>query len=465
MLTGVRPFGGDNAASMMYQIIHTEATPPSQRRPGLDAALEAICLKAMARKPADRYADGEAMAAALRAWAPTAALPAKPVATQPPIGLPTAIWQGVAATVNAPPSLTIQPAPASSTFQRNRNPLRTVVVHRFGLKGKAWAYVSAAVLALLIVATMLFYFLRPSGEAARMAGPVNSSPTPVKEELPDQIVNAFGMRLKLIKPGAFKMGSPDWDKAAAPDEKPQHDVKITRPFYLAVNLVTKGQFATFVRDADYKTTAEQAGAKNTWSDPGFEQTYDDPVVFISWMDALKFCEWLSQKEKKTYGLPTEAEWEYSCRAGTTTTYSFGDDPKRLDDFAWYGDNSDSRTHPVGDKKPNPWGLYDMHGNVVQWCMDLYDADYYQKSPIQDPQNSAGIGLRVLRGGCWGYRAERCRTASRSRFRQGPSPRSLGAAGLAARGLIYILPGESTHAFPFLNGRPCYLRRRRAVQSD
>ena len=104
--------------------------------------------------------------------------------------------------------------------------------------------------------------------------------------------------------------------------------------------------------------------------PGFDpynQTDNDPVVEVTWNDAVRFCPWLSRKEGKTYELPTEAEWEYACRAGTKTAYSFGDDLMRLDDYAWYDGNSGGHTHPVGQKKPNSWGLYDMAGNVWQWC--------------------------------------------------------------------------------------------------
>ena len=183
---------------------------------------------------------------------------------------------------------------------------------------------------------------------------------------------------------------------------------------MGVYPVTKGQFAAFVSDADYRTEAERAGDKATWRDPSFVQTDDDPVVCVSWNDAVKFCDWLSKKEKKTYGLPTEAEWEYACRAGTTTAYFFGDDPKMLGDYAWYYDNSEHNTHPVGGKRPNPWGLYDMHGNVWQWCADYYDPRYYRNSPDKDPQKLLGTDARVFRGGSWSHYAGFCRAAFRNR---------------------------------------------------
>ena len=193
-------------------------------------------------------------------------------------------------------------------------------------------------------------------------------------------------------------------------------MEITRRFYLGVYPVTKGQFAAFVKDDGYQTEAEQAGHKQTWRNPGFDkydQSDEDPVVLVSWNDAVKFCEWLSKKEKKTYQLPTEAQWEYACRAGTRTAYSFGDDPKDLGDYAWYFDNSAFHTHPVGGKKPNPWGLYDMHGDILQWCADYYDKNYYGKSPAKDPQNISKADNRVVRGGCWHATARLCRSADRN----------------------------------------------------
>ena len=210
--------------------------------------------------------------------------------------------------------------------------------------------------------------------------PAPSTP-PVRASLADAITNSIGMKLKLIKEGAFKMGSPDSEKDAQDDEKPRHEVEITPPFYLGVYPVTKGQFAAFVSDADYRTEAERAGDESNLARSELrEQTDDDPVVCVSWNDAVKFCDWLRKKENKTYGLPTEAEWEYACRAGTTTAYFFGDDPKMLGDYAWYYDNSEHNTHPVGGKRPNPWGLYDMHGNVWQWCAGLLRSEILSKQP-------------------------------------------------------------------------------------
>jgi formylglycine-generating enzyme required for sulfatase activity len=217
-----------------------------------------------------------------------------------------------------------------------------------------------------------------------------------------ELTNTLGMKLVRIEPGTFRMGSPESDKKAFDYEKAQHEVEITRPFYMAVYPVTVGQFRQFVQEKGYTTEAEKAGDKLTWKEPGWEQTDRHPVVEVSWNDAVVFCKWLSEKEGKTYELPTEAEWEYACRAGTTTRYFFGDDASRLGEYAWYTDNSDGRAHEVGTKQSNDWGLYDMHGNVWQWCADG-PREYPEeagKSPLKNPKGPLDRASRALRGGSW-----------------------------------------------------------------
>jgi len=159
-------------------------------------------------------------------------------------------------------------------------------------------------------------------------------------------------------------------------------------------------------------------------------TRKHPVESISWMDAITFCNRLSELhgfdpyyriEKNTvtvrggngYRLPLEAEWEYAARAGSTTRWTSGDDARSLDAFAWHAGNSGDRTHPVGEKKPNAWGLYDMHGNVPEWCWDRYDETYYRVSPVSDPPGSGKGNGRVYRGGGWNHLAEQTRSAARN----------------------------------------------------
>ncbi len=229
---------------------------------------------------------------------------------------------------------------------------------------------------------------------------------------------------------------------AKPDSHPT--VGAVTKYYLGTYHVTRGQFRRFVADAEYKTDAEKGenpGAfgwdpdkkefgfneKYSWRHAGFEQTDEHPVVNVSWNDAVAFCKWLSRKEGKTYRLPTEAEWEYACRAGTTTRYYSGDDPETLakvgnvaDAMAsaklrliWTIKASDGYvfTAPVDSFRPNTFGLYDMHGNAYQWCSDRYGN--YAESSANDPKGPDTGDSRVLRGGSWYSRPCFCRSAARN----------------------------------------------------
>ena len=228
-----------------------------------------------------------------------------------------------------------------------------------------------------------------------------------------------------IPAGSFTMGSPEKEKGRFNNEK-QLGVTITRAFELGKTVVTQKQWTEVMGTDPWN-----------WKKSG--QTGDNyPAVYVSWLDASLFCEHLTSYEreagrfsaKQTYRLPTEAEWEYACRAGTTTAYSFGDDESSLGDFAWYGENSRvnsnwwSYVSLVATKKSNPWGLFDMHGNVWEWCEDWYKDSL---SGGNDPKGpSAGLGnlggsRRVFRGGDWYFSASSCRSASRGR--DYPSSRS------------------------------------------
>ena len=238
------------------------------------------------------------------------------------------------------------------------------------------------------------------------------------------VANSIGMKLVEIKPGSFVMGSPGLASVAGRFvDEIQHKVTLTKRFFIGTTDVTRGQFAAFVKDSGYRTEAEiddwaftfdgMSFIKvygNSWRHPGFDQSDDHPAVDISWNDATAFCNWLSRKEGKHYRLPTEAEWEYACRAGTTTKYNTGDEDEALGAAGWYLDNSDQATHPVAQKKPNAWGLYDMHGNAWQWCSDWYDN--YPNGDTTDPHGPATGEFRILRGGSWSYSATYCRASCR-----------------------------------------------------
>ncbi len=265
--------------------------------------------------------------------------------------------------------------------------------------------------------------------------------------------NRLKMKLALIKPGKYTRGSPDKEEGRFSNEGPRHEVEITQPFYMGVHEVTVGQFKAFVNDKPYKTEAESDGQgghgynattkkfegrdpKYTWKAPGFPQADDHPVVNVTWNDAVAFCKWLSDKEGKPYDLPTEAEWEFACRAGTTTRFWHGDDEdglkavaniadasfkEKYPDGSWAKSWDDGYpfTAPVGRFKANAWGLHDMHGNVWEWCGDYYGK--YEIGSFKDPKSPENGDRRVLRGGSWGYVPRGCRAAYRGH--DAPSDRS------------------------------------------
>jgi formylglycine-generating enzyme len=197
----------------------------------------------------------------------------------------------------------------------------------------------------------------------------------------------------LIPAGDFLMGSPEGEGEA--DEHPQRKVYL-HPYYIDKYLVTVAQYRKFC-EATGKKMPE--APKWGWQD-------DHPIVYVTWGDAVAYAQHYGKR------LPTEAEWEKACRAGTTTKYFFGNNVLELGDYAWYFANSSRQTHPVGTKKPNGFGLYDMYGNAWEWCSDWYDPEYYKSNPTNDLKAPASGKYRVLRGGGWGYTFDLCRSAYR-----------------------------------------------------
>ncbi len=306
-----------------------------------------------------------------------------------------------------------------------------------------------------------------------------------------ETINSVGIRLTLIPPGEFLMGSTPEQAAAAKkmgeddttpptdpyyarlaDEMPQHRVMIRQPFWMGTTEVTVTQFRKFVEASKYVTEAERYGFGNSgdrvltgavkeankgkdWKTPRYPIQDDMPVTEITWNDACAYCAWLSEQEgirpsyrpdgkggwivagslrepspepaqangtrsvptTLGYRLPTEAEWEYACRAGTTTQYSFGDDKSQLDQYGWFFKNAGYRAQPVAIKLPNPFGLFDMHGNAQELCQDWFNGRWYEKSPPQDPQGPSGGTARVIRGGSWYHYP----SVSRSAVRGGTTP--------------------------------------------
>jgi formylglycine-generating enzyme required for sulfatase activity len=250
-----------------------------------------------------------------------------------------------------------------------------------------------------------------------------------------EVTNSIGMKLVLIPPGEFTMGSPESDSDAQPCEKPPHRVVVSKPFFMGKHEVTVAQFRQFVDATGHKASGLEDGAGNvgfdtltakwkrwpemTWRDPMFPQKDDHPVSAVSWTDVEPFCQWLASGESQVYALPTEAQWEYACRTGTMTRYSTGEEVRTLRRFANLPDQSLREARPamtdwtfaewddgspftasVGTFLPNAFGLHDLHGNAFEWCLDFFAEDYYQQSPDEDPRGPEMGQERVIRGGAW-----------------------------------------------------------------
>ena len=214
-----------------------------------------------------------------------------------------------------------------------------------------------------------------------------------ERERPKTLTNSIGTKFTLISRGEFYMGSEESD-----DERPVHKVWINNPFYLGTYPVTQREWKAVMGDNN---------------NPSHFKGDDLPVETVLWDDVQKFIKKLNAKEgTDKYRLPSEAEWEYACRAGTSTRYSFGDSEFELGEYAWYDDNSDGQTHPIGQKKPNPWGLFDMYGNVWEWVQDNWHENYHGALADGSAWEDSGAD-RVGRGGSWRYDfTMRCRSAAR-----------------------------------------------------
>lgn len=276
---------------------------------------------------------------------------------------------------------------------------------------------------------------------AQPAAPAEpEGPPPVEDrKAGDVFTNGVGMKLAWCPPGTFLMGSPEEEEGRNPtgmEREKQHRVTMSRGFYMGVTPVTIGQFRQFVTEMKFQTMPEfdrlggigfdpenpeepvSRSPKYNWKNPGWPQTDDHPVVNVSFGEIQIYCKWLSKREGQTYRLPTEAEWEYACRAGTTTRFSCGDAVADLEGYANVADQSAKKqpgaaqdapyapfddgspfTSPVTKYKPNAWGFYDMHGNVSELCQDWYLRDYENYSET-DPVGDIPATWRVLRGGSW-----------------------------------------------------------------
>jgi formylglycine-generating enzyme required for sulfatase activity len=287
----------------------------------------------------------------------------------------------------------------------------------------------ASVLALLAVCGLLCLLFAP---AAAAPTPFDNLPQvePATHRAYTQAIPGSKVRFDLvpIPGGSFRMGSPAGEAGRKPDEGPPHPVKV-RPFWMGKCEVTWDEFDLYrAGGPGSEIENEKALEKDVDAITRPTQPYPDetrgygragrPALSPSHHAAMEYCRWLSLKTCKRYRLPTEAEWEWAARAGTRTAYFFGDDPKKLGEYAWFSGNSLEQPHPVGQKKPNPWGLHDIYGNVSEWCLDQYHRDYHAGfparrltlAPVKLP--TADRYSRAVRGGSWDDPAARCRSAAR-----------------------------------------------------
>jgi formylglycine-generating enzyme required for sulfatase activity len=397
LLTGHRPLGF--------------VKPPSQLNPELGPGVDAVLLRALEEDPDDRFPTVEEFGAALHG-----AL-ASPGTEDQRLFRSRRRPSRTAGVVAAMITLAILAAVGASRIGLTLSPWERVPEGRVRAKSQR------------VPQQPLSPWERVPEGRVRASAPPSAEATPPSPRL----TNVLDMELVLVPAGDFDMGSPDADALAKATEKPRHRVRISRPFYLGVHEVTVAEFRAFVDATGYRTEAESSGAGGSvynnqikgfeqvpelnWRNPGIAHTQrdDEPVVQVSWNDAVAFCQWLSGKDHRSYRLPTEAEWEYACRAGTTTRWCTGDDPAALEQVAWTQD----AIHPVGGKKPNAFGLYDMHANVWEWCLDRFG--HYPRERVVDPTGAPSGKARVLRGGaCTSTAVDRTRSASR--LRHDPSVR-------------------------------------------
>jgi len=355
LLTGSAPFLGRTLSETVANTLARPHTPVRQLRPEVTLATAAVIDRCLAKKPEDRYPDGVALLQALEPCLEQLPPQAAPVAAPPPA---------------PPPEPAVLPEDAPTAFTRE-----------------------------------------------------------VAKELALDLGNNVKLELVLIPAGRFMMGSPESEEGRGGDET-QHEVHIRQPFYMGRHEVTVAQFRRFVESTNYRTQAEQAGNTGdgwekawkeltgvNWAKPNFPQADNHPVCLVSWQDALAFCQWAGEAarlagpgldlgDRVMVRLPTEAEWEYACQAGTATRFNTGDKDNDLEQAAWLDWNANERTHPVGQKRPNAWGLYDMHGNVSELVQNCFSA-----TPA-GPEGLGAHGESGRRGGGWLSSQGACRAARR-----------------------------------------------------
>lgn len=282
---------------------------------------------------------------------------------------------------------------------------------------------------LAVVLGSLAFFLLGTLAPAWPRGTVTQTDAKAMQPYEESLTDKVKFKMVPIPGGIYTRGSPDTEADRNADEGPTHQVEI-KPFWMGVMEVTWDEYDLFAFSLDVRDQPKakplldlrgDAVTRPTppYTDMTFGHGHDGyPALCMTHHAAMEYCRWLSARTGKNYRLPTEAEWEYACRAGTKTAYSFGDSPEALGEYGWFLDNADGKPQPVGKKKPNPWGLHDMHGNVAEWCVDMYVKDEYAKAPKDKPWLQPVVVPiekrfpHVVRGGSWDDEAPLLRSAAR-----------------------------------------------------
>ena len=399
MCTGRSPFQASTTWAVLKRVCEEAPRPIREIKPDAPEWLCAIIARLHAKKPEERFASAREVADLLAGRLSELQMNSSSRSPGPPPPEPEAV---------APISAISPPV-----RPRRRWPALTVLLVLLAV-GLGLALTEATGLTRLTAGAASLFRPAPAGPTGNVAaGAEQAAPAVLpfdavqarayqeawakKVGAPVETTDSVGMKLRLIPPGEFFMTA-------------DYRVRISRPFRLGTYETTVGQFRAFVRGNGYRTDAEASGAggwvmdvnqqsvqkpEYTWRHPDVARGDDYPVGQVSWQDAVAYCRWIGRKENATYRLPTEAEWEWACRAGSEAAYSFGDDPKELGDYARFGDNSGWKSHPVGLKKPNAWGLFDMHGNICEYCQDWYGD--LPSGARTDPKGPPSGDFRVIRG--------------------------------------------------------------------
>lgn len=423
LCTGVRPFRGDTVSAVLMAILHDAPPEPKTINAAISPEFAGVVMKCMSKEAGGRFQTGKALAEAMerlvREDASLRVLSTKRSWRRPAFFfvflLALGIGGGLAyrflfntgkAVVERPTSTNPESAAGMAEANRKIEELERKIAAA-QKRREPTEKINGAV-----------------QEAKRKAAEPEGKRAPAARnppELPAVNPAITKMEFVLVPRGTFLMGSPADEIGRNPDEGPQHEVRITKSFHMGKYEVKVSEFREFVKSTGYRTEAEVKGWASVlrgekwekvpglhWDNPGFRQDEDHPATCVSWNDAAEFAKWASETTGRSHRLPTEAEWEYACRAGNRDAYGIGADS--LESHAWFYRSSGAKAHPVGQKLPNAIGLYDIHGNAREWCQDWY-GEYATGSSV-DPSGPPTGAKRVNRGGNWGARPTDLRCANR-----------------------------------------------------